>query len=343
MAETETQNEPTLPAKRKLDDDPIPENDQEQDNHSNKSQKIDSLSNNSPVIQEKLTENSQTLEHSIDSQNDIVQEGEDEDGNHSNKSQKIDSLANNSPIIREKLTENSQTLEPSIDNLNDTVQEGEGEDEDEEEDGEEEDGDYEDEEENKEEAVVDRKGKGIMIEEGDDDEDDDDGSELEGGDDSEEAEEDDPLAEVDLDNILPSRTRRKVVHPGVYIAAAADDDDDDSDAGNRVRGSTSGNMAGGRPIVPTSVGLNTNHPDNSYKISLLPDFSTRDCTGSHNDSVRRQCVEQLHGPHNCTVLKHKARRIMLSWGANLSSGRLVQSMITKLPVLRSLLYFKVLP
>ncbi|KAJ6965392.1 hypothetical protein NC652_003315 [Populus alba x Populus x berolinensis] len=183
MAETETQNEPTLPAKRKLDDDPIPENDQEQDNHSNKSQKIDSLSNNSPVIQEKLTENSQTLEHSIDSQNDIVQEGEDED-----------------------------------------------EDEDEEEDGEEEDGDYEDEEENKEEAVVDRKGKGIMIEEGDDDEDDDDGSELEGGDDSEEAEEDDPLAEVDLDNILPSRTRRKVVHPGVYIAAAADDDDDDSDA-----------------------------------------------------------------------------------------------------------------
>ncbi|KAJ6949172.1 hypothetical protein NC651_003239 [Populus alba x Populus x berolinensis] len=96
-------------------------------------------------------------------------------------------------------------------------------------------------------------------------------------------------------------------------------------------GSTSGNMAGGRPIVPTSVGLNTNHPDHSYTISLLPDFSTRDCTGSHNDSVRRQCVEQLHGPHNCTVLKHKARRIMLSWGANLSPGRLVQSMITKLP------------
>jgi hypothetical protein len=75
---------------------------------------------------------------------------------------------------------------------------------------------------------VDRKGKGILIEEGDED-DDDDGSELEGGDDSEEAEEDDPLAEVDLDNILPSRTRRKVVHPGVYIAASADDDDD-SDA-----------------------------------------------------------------------------------------------------------------
>ncbi|KAG6789915.1 hypothetical protein POTOM_006048 [Populus tomentosa] len=401
MAETETQNEPTLPAKRKLDDDPIPENDQEQDNHSNKSQKIDSLSNNSPVIQEKLTENSQAQEHSIDSQNDIVQEGEDEDGNRSNKSPKIDSLANNSPIIREKLTENSQTLEPSIDNLNDTVQEGEDENEDEDEDGEEEDGDYEDEEENREEAVVDRKGKGIMIEEGDDD--DDDGSELEGGDDSEEAEEDDPLAEVDLDNILPSRTRRKVVHPGVYISAAAAADDDDmvkrygylcvvswaaSTLGKLLwgapiwfalfvsyngwvnvtykvlsgmdtdtlfttpprswfeglsLGSTSGNMAGGRPIVPTSVGLDTNHPDHSYKISLLPDFSTRDCTGSHNDSVRRQCVEQLHGPHNCTVLKHEARRIMLSWGANLSPGRLVQSMITKLPVLRSLLYFKVLP
>ncbi|KAG6793290.1 hypothetical protein POTOM_002489 [Populus tomentosa] len=277
MAETETQNEPTLPAKRKLDDDPIPENDEEQDNHSNKSQKIDSLSNNSPVIQEKLTENSQTLEHSIDSQNDIVQEGEDED---------------------------------------------------------------------------------------------------EGGDDSEEAEEDDPLAEVDLDNILPSRTRRKVRYGYLCVVSWG--------------ASTLGKLLVGRsnvclavslpcswfalfvsyngwvnvtykvvsgmdtdtlfttpprswPIVPTSVGLNTNHPDNSYKISLLPDFSTRDCTGSHNDSVRRQCVEQLHGPHNCTVLKHKARRIMLSWGANLSSGRLVQSMITKLPVLRSLLYFKVLP
>ncbi|PPD83222.1 hypothetical protein GOBAR_DD19862 [Gossypium barbadense] len=41
---------------------------------------------------------------------------------------------------------------------------------------------------------------------------------------------DDPLAEVDLDNILPSRTRRRSVHPGLHIAkdvrnkGEADDD-----------------------------------------------------------------------------------------------------------------------
>ncbi|CAK7328383.1 unnamed protein product [Dovyalis caffra] len=179
MAETETENEHTLPTKRKPDDDPIPENNQEQDNHSNKSQKLESPTNNPPIIQEKNTDN-------------------------------------------------AQTLEPSMDNQNGTEDEEE----------EEEDGDYEDEEENGEEVVVDRKGKGILIEEDEDDSDDDgssgDGSELEGGDDSEEAEEDDPLAEVDLDNILPSRTRRKVVHPGVYIAndnlANEDDNSDDSDA-----------------------------------------------------------------------------------------------------------------
>ncbi|KAJ6424167.1 hypothetical protein OIU84_025032 [Salix udensis] len=142
----------------------------------------------------------------------------------------------NEPTLSTKRKLDEDPVQPSIDNQNDTVQEGEDEhdeeedeDDEEEDDEEDDDDDYEDGEEKREEAVVDRKGKGILIEEGvDDDDEDEEGSELEGGDDSEEAEEDDPLAEVDLDNILPSRTRRKVVHPGVYIAN--DDDGDDSNA-----------------------------------------------------------------------------------------------------------------
>ncbi|KAK9678097.1 hypothetical protein RND81_11G187900 [Saponaria officinalis] len=91
--------------------------------------------------------------------------------------------------------------------------------------------------------LIDRKGKGILIEEDDDDDDDDD----DGGDDSDSDSDsdsgigdglsdesdfaDDPLAEVDLDNILPCRTRRKTIHPGVYLAndLPPDDDSDDTD------------------------------------------------------------------------------------------------------------------
>ncbi|XVF59958.1 hypothetical protein PTKIN_Ptkin08bG0003800 [Pterospermum kingtungense] len=110
-----------------------------------------------------------------------------------------------------------------------------------EEDEEEEDDDYEDDDDEEEEdgnAKTDRKGKGILVEEekdSDDDDDDDDSSD--GGNESEGESDlsDDPLAEVDLDNILPSRTRRGVVRPGVYIAKdagdnAEGDDGDDSDA-----------------------------------------------------------------------------------------------------------------
>ncbi|KAH9625626.1 hypothetical protein KSS87_019986 [Heliosperma pusillum] len=96
-------------------------------------------------------------------------------------------------------------------------------------------------------AVIDRKGKGILIEEddgeeedgedgGDDDSDSDSDSDSGIGDalsdDSDFA--DDPLAEVDLDNILPSRTRRKMIHPGVYLAndlpPEDSDESDDPDA-----------------------------------------------------------------------------------------------------------------
>ncbi|KAL1535093.1 nucleolin-like isoform X3 [Salvia divinorum] len=76
--------------------------------------------------------------------------------------------------------------------------------------------------------VVDRKGKGKMIEESDND--DSDGHVDDDGDSSDDSDsdfsdgldesdlEDDPLAEVDLDNILPSRTRRSRAPPGVRIS-----------------------------------------------------------------------------------------------------------------------------
>ncbi|PKA56897.1 hypothetical protein AXF42_Ash002200 [Apostasia shenzhenica] len=41
---------------------------------------------------------------------------------------------------------------------------------------------------------------------------------------------DDPLAEVDPDNILPSRTRRRrTAEPGAYLVEDGDDDDDEED------------------------------------------------------------------------------------------------------------------
>jgi len=96
-----------------------------------------------------------------------------------------------------------------------------------------EDDEDEDEENSDEEPVVDRKGKGIlrddkgkgkMIEEEDEDEDDSDDSDDSdddsdgnvSGSDSDFS--DDPLAEVDLDNILPSRTRRRTAQSGVRIS-----------------------------------------------------------------------------------------------------------------------------
>ncbi|CAN6898689.1 unnamed protein product [Brassica oleracea] len=100
---------------------------------------------------------------------------------------------------------------------------------------------YEDEEEEDSiEVEIDRKGKGIsredkgkgkLIEVDENDDDDEDGDEYDESDLS-----DDPLAEVDLDNILPSRTRRRSIQPGVYISNDRsgnhedDDSSDDSDA-----------------------------------------------------------------------------------------------------------------
>ncbi|KAJ0253330.1 hypothetical protein HA466_0110320 [Hirschfeldia incana] len=99
------------------------------------------------------------------------------------------------------------------------------------------------------EAEIDRKGKGISREDkgkgkliefdesdDSDDDDDDDDDDEDGGEYDESDLSDDPLAEVDLDNILPSRTRRRSIQPGVYFSNDrignheddVDDDDDDS-------------------------------------------------------------------------------------------------------------------
>nr|GMC97425.1 histone H2A.Z-specific chaperone CHZ1 [Ipomoea batatas]GMC99541.1 histone H2A.Z-specific chaperone CHZ1 [Ipomoea batatas] len=81
----------------------------------------------------------------------------------------------------------------------------------------------------------DDKGKGKLVEESVDDSDSDSDSSAIGSDSDADGESDlsdDPLAEVDLDNILPSRTRRRSVHPGVFISSAAGNPkhDGDSDA-----------------------------------------------------------------------------------------------------------------
>ena len=84
-------------------------------------------------------------------------------------------------------------------------------------------------------AILVDKGKGKMVvldEEDDDDSSDDDDESRDGalGEDDESDLSDDPLAEVDLSNILPSKTRRK--HPpvpGAYLVNDADEDDEDDD------------------------------------------------------------------------------------------------------------------
>ncbi|KAG2709932.1 hypothetical protein I3843_04G002100 [Carya illinoinensis] len=122
----------------------------------------------------------------------------------------------------------------------DLLAEAEDEDEDEDED------DYEDEEEDEDEededsedgngnAEVDQRGKGMVRDDKGkgklilEDEDEDDGSDISNG---ESDLSDDPLAEVDLDNILPSRTRKRTIQPGVYIASDLGNNDDDGDGGD---------------------------------------------------------------------------------------------------------------
>ncbi|CAH9068146.1 unnamed protein product [Cuscuta europaea] len=105
-----------------------------------------------------------------------------------------------------------------------SVNDDEGEDDEDDYKVEEED-DSEDEELSNGVTEIDRKGKGILIEEPVDESDCESGSSASGSDYSTNGEscpsDDDPLAEIDLDNILPSRTRRRTVHPGVRISQQA--------------------------------------------------------------------------------------------------------------------------
>ncbi|XP_077229399.1 uncharacterized protein LOC143862274 [Tasmannia lanceolata] len=82
--------------------------------------------------------------------------------------------------------------------------------------------------------VEDKKGKGKSMVEESSSEEDDEGNV--GVDEDESDFSDDPLAEIDLDNILPVRTRRRAVQPGAYLVNDLvdndndDDDDEDEDA-----------------------------------------------------------------------------------------------------------------
>ncbi|KVI09251.1 glutamic acid-rich protein [Cynara cardunculus var. scolymus] len=157
----------------------------------------------------------------------------------STKKHRLEKCADN-----ETLPEVEQKI---IDENGDKVEEEEEEEEEEDYEGEEgvdSDDDEEEEDDDDEDEVehsngggeIDRKGKGIMkddkgkgklIEESEEDDSDDDGaSESDGDDDLS----DDPLAEVDLDNILPSRTRRRTVPPGVRISSDKLTNDKDNDA-----------------------------------------------------------------------------------------------------------------
>ncbi|XVE84225.1 hypothetical protein DITRI_Ditri16bG0153500 [Diplodiscus trichospermus] len=167
---------------------------------------------NLPLKSQKLQTNDETVQA--------------KEGNQSAQNHALEPYGNNDSSVAESRNDNE---EPGID-----VKEEEEEDDD---DDYEDDDDEHDEEEENGNATVDRKGKGILIEEEKQSSVDDDGDSSGGGDESEYESDlsDDPLAEVDLDNILPSRTRRRVVQPGVYIARDVgnngdEDDSDDSDA-----------------------------------------------------------------------------------------------------------------
>ncbi|KDP41835.1 hypothetical protein JCGZ_26853 [Jatropha curcas] len=197
IPETENGDEATLTSKRKLDSLSIPQaKEVVEEDRPKKSQKLQSLTENgnSPVHEEKSAANGPLLYSANNS------------GSNSEEKNTSEAKAEDNDVVVEEEDEDDADYDDDGDDDEDM------------------------EEENGEVGQVDRKGKGIMIEKGEDGSDDDssdDGSELDG--DGSELE-DDPLAEVDLDNILPSRTRRRAAQPGVYIANDLGNDDDDSDA-----------------------------------------------------------------------------------------------------------------
>lgn len=212
MAETKSPDGPTFPTKRKPDI-----NGEDSHGHQSKAQKLESSDHRSLVPSDEAKHH----EASLISDNNV------------------DVLSGNcSPVTDEKVekVESYAVAEDGGDEGGNFVHDGAEDDGDENEDN--------DGEESNGEVMVDRKGKGIMtadkgkgklIEE-DDENDDDSGGDDDSSDggvvsDGDSDLSDDPLAEVDLNNILPSRTRRRTIHPGEFIAndVGNDDEDDDSD------------------------------------------------------------------------------------------------------------------
>ncbi|KAL6325598.1 hypothetical protein AAG906_023443 [Vitis piasezkii] len=150
-----------------------------------------------------------------------------EDKEDDSKKQKLEISDNNSSVVEDEFDADEG--------------ESDSDEEEEEEDSGSEEGDDSEQSNDKAKAkakVIDRKGKGILVEdkgkgkliEEEEEEDDSSDGAAQSDDDSDLSE--DPLAEVDLDNILPTRTRRRVVQPGVYLAndLPEEEDSDDSDA-----------------------------------------------------------------------------------------------------------------
>ncbi|GMN57427.1 hypothetical protein TIFTF001_026541 [Ficus carica] len=171
-----------------------------------------------------------------------------------NKSLKLDSSDNQTPPIPDTFDGKSSATDAEIgagpgEDGNDEEDDCEGYGSDDEEGEDDDDDDEEGDGEKSNNGEADRKGKGILRddkgkgkliveeeEDDDDDDSDDDDSSDGGGSELDSDLSDDSLAEVDLDNVLPSRTRQRPVHPpppGVFIAndlGNYDDDSDDSDA-----------------------------------------------------------------------------------------------------------------
>ncbi|KAF8020895.1 hypothetical protein BT93_G1337 [Corymbia citriodora subsp. variegata] len=148
-----------------------------------------------------------------------------EEGNHSEKA---------AVVLEESRADAGVEEEEEAEDDDYEDDDDEDEDDDEEEEEEEEDGDDEgDEVDVKGKGIVkDDKGKGkLIVEEGEEGDSGDSSSDDYGNagvpSESDSDLSDDPLAEVDLDNILPSRTRRRTARPGVFIARDRKDGGED--------------------------------------------------------------------------------------------------------------------
>ncbi|XP_057807792.1 uncharacterized protein LOC131022356 [Salvia miltiorrhiza] len=180
----------------------------------------------------------------LDLQNSVKKALDDsKDTDDSSKRQKIEVPIGKNGSVPLVAGENAAKSEEHVNTVAAAAEEDEDDDEDEEDYNADQDEDA-DENANGEAANVDRKGKGIMVDRKgkgkmiedsdnedsdghvDDDDDSSDDSDSDFSDGLDESDlEDDPLAEVDLDNILPSRTRRSRAQPGVRIS-------NDHDKGN---------------------------------------------------------------------------------------------------------------